>query len=257
MYAFHAPDGTPIPAVTAAAMREIDRIAVEETGPELLQMMENAGRALARTLLSEVAEPERARILIMAGTGGNGGGGICAARHLAPRVRCVELVLTDPERLSATARSQLRTFRHTSGVAVDLEALLRRNRPGIPGGRPEPPGDGYDAVGDAVLGYSVRGAPRGAAADAVAWLADAAAPVISLDLPSGLDPDTGATPGPVPRPRVTVTLHLPKPGLANPVAGRVVLADLGIPDAATRRAGFEPPRFGRGFLLPLTRAGGR
>lgn len=73
-----------VPAVTAAQMREIDRIAVEETGPNLFQMMENAGRNLA-VLVTELlgANWQGAEILVLAGGGGSGGGGICAARHLA------------------------------------------------------------------------------------------------------------------------------------------------------------------------------
>ena len=70
-----------VPAVTAAQMREVDRVAVEETGPNLYQMMEHAGRSLALTAL-EMATDD-GPIVVLAGTGGNGGGGLAAARHLA------------------------------------------------------------------------------------------------------------------------------------------------------------------------------
>jgi hypothetical protein len=77
-------DGMEVPAVTAAQMREVDRIAIEETGPTLLQMMEHAGRSLALEVLRRLGGAWRtARVVVLAGTGGNGGGGICAARHLA------------------------------------------------------------------------------------------------------------------------------------------------------------------------------
>jgi hypothetical protein len=72
-----------VPAVTAAEMREIDRIAAGETGPNLFQMMENAGRNLALQAIEVLGPDWRERhILVLAGGGGNGGGGICAARHL-------------------------------------------------------------------------------------------------------------------------------------------------------------------------------
>ena len=72
--------GIVVPAVDSAQMREVDRIAVEETGPNLFQMMENAGRNLALLAIQLLGEGwERAKVLVLAGSGGNGGGGICAA----------------------------------------------------------------------------------------------------------------------------------------------------------------------------------
>jgi len=69
-------------------MREVDRVAMDETGPNLFQMMENAGRNLAELAFEKIGEGWRnAKIVVLAGTGGNGGGGICAARHLANRPR--------------------------------------------------------------------------------------------------------------------------------------------------------------------------
>src|SRR5262245_36125005 len=85
-----------VPAVDEAQMREIDRLAMQETGPNLFQMMENAGRNLAE-LTMELAP--RSRPLVLAGPGGNGGGGICGARHLANRGVAVRLCLADPEQL--------------------------------------------------------------------------------------------------------------------------------------------------------------
>jgi hypothetical protein len=82
-----------VPAVTAAQMREVDRVAVEETGPNLYQMMEHAARSLALTAL-EMATDD-GPIVVLAGTGGNGGGGLAAARHLANRGRDVTVVLAD------------------------------------------------------------------------------------------------------------------------------------------------------------------
>src|SRR5215813_10687352 len=98
---FETDQGILVPAVTAEEMREVDRVAVEETGPNLYQMMENAGRNLA-TLALEIlgGYSNRCRILVLAGTGGNGGGGICAARHLANRGVPVVLSLAEAHRLS-------------------------------------------------------------------------------------------------------------------------------------------------------------
>src|SRR6516225_9315083 len=74
--------GVEVPAVDAAQMREVDRIAMEETGPNLFQMMENAGRNLARLAIDVLGDRwQEAKVLVLSGSGGNGGGGICAARH--------------------------------------------------------------------------------------------------------------------------------------------------------------------------------
>ncbi len=78
--------GIAVPVVTTDQMREIDRIAIDETGPNLFQMMENAGRNIALQVM-EILGVRRntAKAIVLAGGGGNGGGGICAARYLANR----------------------------------------------------------------------------------------------------------------------------------------------------------------------------
>ncbi len=84
MDSFHTEGGLRVPAVTAQQMREVDRVAVEDIGPNLHQMMENAGRSLASVCMTMLGERGAGRpVAVVAGTAGNGGGGICAARHLA------------------------------------------------------------------------------------------------------------------------------------------------------------------------------
>lgn len=224
--------------VTVAQMREIDRVAVDETGPNLLQMMENAGRSLAELTLRRLERPAaRSTVVVLAGTGGNGGGGIASARHLASRVDDVILCVTDVGRLSPAARVQLAIFRHTAGREV-LPAALEGTRP--------------DLVVDAVLGYGLSGAPRGPARELVEWAGNADVPVLSLDVPSGIDSDTATSPGVVVRPVGTLTLALPKKGLLNAATGDLWLADLGIPAEAFRRAGvdYQVP-FDDRFMVPL------
>ena len=82
---FTTTDGIRIPGITTEQMVEVDRIAIDETGPNLYQMMENTGRNLTLTIIDLIAEISSPSIIILAGTGGNGGGGICAARHLLNR----------------------------------------------------------------------------------------------------------------------------------------------------------------------------
>ncbi len=234
--------GVAVPAVTTAQMREVDRVAIEETGPNLFQMMENAGRDLAATVLAHLGgEATRRMVLVLAGTGGNGGGGIVAARHLANRGVAVNLMIPDDSKLSDVPRAQFETFRHSGG---DVVAELPAATPHV--------------VIDALIGYSLVGAPRGTAADMIGLVADLSsrgAWVISLDIPSGMDATTGARPGPVVAPNVTLTLALPKTGLVAEGAGSLLLGDLGIPAATYRRSGiaWDGPVFDDRFVVGLSR----
>jgi NAD(P)H-hydrate epimerase len=220
---FITEDGVAVPAVTASQMREIDRIAIEETGPNLFQMMENAGRNLALQTIHLLGERWRnARVVVLAGGGGNGGGGICAARHLANRDIDVALALSEPDRLGEVPAFQRKVFRSTRGREVDL-ATLAAQRP--------------DIIVDALIGYGLREAPRGRAAELISWANAAGAPILALDVPSGMNATTGERPGACIRARATLTLALPKTGLAQGTAGELWLADIGIPRATYERAG--------------------
>lgn len=225
-----------VPTVTADQMREIDRIAVEDSGPSLAQMMEHAGRSLARVVL-ETREGEDP-VVVLAGTGGNGGGGIAAARHLRHRSVPVVVAVTDEDRLAGVPGLHFDQYLEAGGDVI------------APGDLPDvEPG----LVVDAVLGYGLEGPPRGVAAGMIRWSNTAGVPIVSLDVPSGLDPTTGATPGVHVVADHTVTLALPKAGLRPEVCGRVLLADLGIPPATLHRAGVPvaPSPFAAGFLVEL------
>ena len=220
---FLTDDGRPVPAVTTDEMREVDRVAVEEVGLELLQMMENAGRTLAELVRERTSEP----VVVLAGDGGNGGGGLCAARHLANHSWDVSVVLDRARgELTGAAATQHRILDGTDatclGTALDRTLL-----------------DEVGLVVDAVVGYGLRGALRGRASELVEAANAVATPVVSLDVPSGLDATTGEVPGVVVDPEAVLTLALPKTGLAVVENGEVWLADIGIPHAVYRRVGVE------------------
>jgi NAD(P)H-hydrate epimerase len=236
---FATADGTAVTAVTAAEMLHIDNEAVDGAGPALLQMMENAGRNLAEEVL-DLAARRLGLIVILAGSGGNGGGAICAARHLANHGVATALVLTRPsERLSPAATQQLEIYAETNGqfhAADDVGSLV----PGV--------------IIDGLIGYGLRGAPRGPTAALIQWCNGSPAPVVSLDVPSGIDSTTGVAPGDYVRPDRTLTLALPKTGLATVQTGELILADIGIPAGVYARAGIdhESP-FPGGYRVPLQR----
>jgi len=226
---FRTEDGIVVPAVTAEQMRQVDRIAVEEFGLGILQMMENAGRNLAENVM-DMLDSARGEVTVLAGAGGNGGGGLCCARHLHNRGFKVWVVLDrDPSILRAAAANQLNILQAAGLQPADptkASELMRRSQ----------------IVVDALIGYSLRGAPQGRAAELIDLCNQHAARVLSLDVPSGLDATTGAAPGLVVRPERTLTLALPKTGLTN-VEGELCLADIGILPEITYRLGlsFEPP----------------
>ncbi len=238
-YSFVTDQGVEVPAVTAGQMREIDRIAIEETGPNLYQMMENAGRNLALTAIEMLGEEWRdGSILVMAGPGGNGGGGICAARHLANRGAGVAVVLSAAERLGEVPRQQLDVY-GASGGRIIAPSEVGWETPAL--------------VIDALIGYSLTGPLRSSALDLALWGNDVTAPVLSLDLPSGLDSTTGEAEGAVVMAMRTMTLALPKTGLGGEPSGDLLLADIGIPGETYRRAGLEVAAevFGESYTVAI------
>lgn len=206
-------------------MAEADRIASEELGIPLELLMENASHQIAvaaRIFLGGVAGKT---IIALAGSGNNGGDALGAVRHLSG--------------WGASVGAQL------SGPADGLRPLARRQhdilaRCGVP----------FDAVAgdadlliDGLLGYSVAGPPRAAVADLIRAANGSGVPILSIDLPSGMHPDTGEPLGITIRAALTVTLALPKRGLmtthSRALVGELLLADIGIPPQAFDRLGID------------------
>ncbi len=227
---FRTPDGRVVTAVSADAMREVDRVAVEEVGVSILMMMEHAGRSLADPLRGY-----EGRVVVLAGGGGNGGGGLCAARHLLNAGVDVQVVLgPDPADLTGAAARQFGVLREM-GVSPAADDVL---------------GDA-DVVLDALVGYGLSGPLRGRPAELVDRLDDPDAEIRSLDVPSGVNATTGERPGPAVDADLTTTLALPKTGLGG--VGPVRLADIGLPRVVFERAGvdYEWP-YGDGVVVDLS-----
>ncbi len=213
-----------LPWISVAQMREVDRIMIEDLGITLPRMMENAGARLASLVHQLHGGDLRGRpIAVLAGAGGNGGGGMVAARHLAVAGARVTVSL-------ATHRDRL--------AAVTAEQLAILERMGIPIGDGREPAGEHDLVLDALLGYGQSGAPRGIVAHLVRW--SAGRRVVALDVPSGLELSTGRALAPYVEAEATLTLALPKAGLRGHVggiAGDLYLADIGVPPAVHERMG--------------------
>lgn len=206
-----------IATITGGEMRDVDRIMIDEYGIDLVRMMENAGRALAHVAISRFA-PSSA--VVLAGPGGNGGGGLVAARHLTNRGVSATVVLARPD-LTEVARKQLQILRHM-GVPITAE--------------PRAAG----LVIDALIGYGLHGDPRGRTAELIDWANTQPAPVLALDNPSGLDPTHGLPQERCVSATATLSLALPKAGLLRATeVGELYLADIGIPPAVYSRFGIN------------------
>lgn len=219
-----------VASASASLMAEVDRRAIEAYGITLLQMMEQAGSHLAEVVRFELGGMLDGRSIVVAvGPGNNGGGGLVAARHLANRGARVRVVLARPAlRMAEAARHQLATL-----LAMDVSCCVATYD--LSDEELEVAFAGADLVVDAILGYSLRGAPRGEVERLIGFLVRAGRPAVSLDIPSGMDPDSGCAAGAVVAATATLTLALPKPGLLAEAGaantGRLYLGDLGLPAA--------------------------
>lgn len=231
-------------------MAEVDRLMTDAYRIGLPLMMENAGAALAMLVERSLQRrPGPASVVVLAGTGGNGGGALVAARRLAAWGRDVRVILAD-RNLSRTPMMQKRILVRM-GVAVNsstgeedawVASELAR----------------ATVVIDGLIGYSLQGAPRGEVARLIGLTAKAGGRIVSLDLPSGLDPSSGVPANPTVRAAATLTLALPKRGLllpmARPYVGRLYLADIGVPLQAYALLGIDVPElFAKAPLIRIAR----
>lgn len=223
-------DPSTIGWISEDQMIAVDRMMIEDLQITLFQMMENAGRNLARVVL-DLHRP--ASVAVAAGTGGNGGGGMVAARHLANAGVDVTLTVTSPDRLTPVPQHQFDVLQRMGIVTSDQVHA------------------DADVVIDAVIGYSLRGAPRGRSAELIASINAAGSRVVSLDNPSGVDVTTGDVPGEAVQADTTMTLCLPKSGLrGHPFVGHLLVADISVPPAITVPLG-GAPNFASGPILHL------
>lgn len=235
---FITENGIFVPAVTAAQMKEIDRTAIEESGPNLYQMMENAGRNLAQLTISVLGKNRDQEILILAGTGGNGGGGICAARHLSNRGYRVKVCVTEPDALSVVTQNQLHILTSTN-VKIISGMKLKTEKP--------------DLIIDAVLGYGLESKPRGKALEFIEWVDTQLCIKISLDIPSGLNATNGEAYSSFVSPDLTLTLALPKTGLKKMHTGELFLGDIGLTKGCVKRIvpALDEKLFSEEYILRL------
>jgi hydroxyethylthiazole kinase-like uncharacterized protein yjeF len=226
---------------TAREMKSIDERAIRGMGIPGLDLMEQAGRAVARVTWDLLDGAPAAKVLVFCGGGNNGGDGFVAARLLKGKGADARVVLlTEPGKLTEDASVNRRRAldagvpiqtAQDSGSIAALESDIAE----------------ADVVIDAILGTGITGEVRGRFRDAIDAINEHARSVVAVDAPSGLDADTGRVLGTVVDADISVTFGLPKRGHflmpGRESVGSLAVADIGFPSAAVDEEGIRVETF--------------
>ncbi len=203
--------------LTATEMRVLDRNA-EWMGVKVLDLMENAGRAVADAVLREFAAKGK-RVLLVCGTGNNGGDGLVAARYLKPACDVTVLLAKPPSEIATSeALQSYEKVKDSVPIVVGGEhdaELIRKT----------------DVIVDALLGTGVRGSVKDPYASLIRAMNESGKPILSVDVASGLGSDLAVLP------IATVALHDAKEGMTEENSGRISVAPIGIPPEVERTIG--------------------
>jgi hydroxyethylthiazole kinase-like uncharacterized protein yjeF len=214
------PEEWPIPALSSAQVAEVDRLAASRFALPVEWLMEAAGWQVARHCQGQTA--------VLCGKGSNGGDGLAAARHLHRWGRLHSIAALD--------RGALRGPAEKMAAALEAVGVEIADQPQL---------EGSVLILDAIFGTGLNRPPEGKAAAWIEAVNGSGRRVLAIDLPSGLEADTGRALVPTVRAAVTVTLGLPKAGLlagdGPALAGEVWLADIGIPPQAYAMVGAAMP----------------
>ncbi|GAB6158432.1 NAD(P)H-hydrate dehydratase [Desulfotomaculum varum] len=214
---------------TAEEMKKIDRQAIEQYGIPGVVLMENAGLRVVEVIQEILSDIKGKVFSILVGKGNNGGDGLVAARHLHNRGGQVKvLLLADPEEFQGDARANLTIWQkmgqpiyqvnQVNGINILKLALLNT-----------------DLIVDALYGTGFRGSVNEKTGRVIELINNSSLPVVAVDIPSGLEADTGRANGPCIRATHTVTFGIPKLGLVvEPgagYAGQLHVVDISLPKA--------------------------
>ena len=233
-------------ALTAAEMREVDRLTTERFGIPAWQLMEAAGKSAAEVFLEQFGRRRTTppgHVCVLCGKGNNGGDGLVVARYLKEEADLVDVYLfANPEQLEGDAAKNLQRWQEVGGkiVAVTSEAEWEKHWPAIASS---------DVILDAILGTGIRGGASGFVARAIEDVnrlsRNATAPrpgwIVAVDTPTGLPSDGAPADGPVIRAHLTVTFTAPKIGQMISrdagCCGDLVVRQIGTPEALVEQVG--------------------
>jgi len=215
--------------LNASEMAEIDRTTIENVGIPGVVLMENAGRGIVEEIENFLEEIVDKQIVIFCGKGNNGGDGYVIARHLTNHGANVAVFLAGKkEAIKGDARINLKVLENM-GVTVQ-EISSAEQIPDL---------HQIDLVVDAILGTGVSGPVTGFFGELINFMNELGAPIVSVDLPSGMETDSGAVHGVCVKADVTVTMAHLKTGLlfspARDFAGEIVVVDISVPPEISDR----------------------
>jgi NAD(P)H-hydrate epimerase len=209
-----------LPTLTSRQVKEVDALTQERFGVSVDWLMEAAGWQVARSSAGPA--------VVVCGVGNNAGDGLAAARHLHRWGRLVGVCCVDPTRMKGPAARELEAVTRL-GITISDKLQMKD----------------VEFVVDAIFGTGLTRAPEGRFAEWIETINASGAHVVAVDVPSGLDADSGVAYAPTVHADLTVTLGLPKPGLTTGdgprVCGDIWLADIGVPFEAYAAAGVSPP----------------
>ncbi len=204
--------------ITTEGMARLEKLS-EKYGVSTLRLMENAGAGLARIIIERYTlGRSKKRVLVVCYHGNNGGDGFVAARHLqkTPKLTVHVAFLGETEKLKAEAE--------TNFERLDPDLLVSFERTDL---------DSYDIIVDALLGTGAKGQLKGPIASAVKRINASSAHIVAVDVPTGLDLDTGNTSEPTIHAELIVTFHDIKQGLVKAnLEDKCIIVDIGVPEEA-------------------------
>lgn len=207
--------------ITGTHSKLADRYAIDVLGIPSLELMENASRHVAEYIRRELRGK---KILVACGTGNNGADGVCIARLIRDEFEVSLVIAGDLKKASWEFLYQLSEYKRIGGSITFFEDLQQLPQ--------------ADVLVDAIFGIGLKGRLRPDAEAVLAKVDSMNYPhVVAVDVPSGIDADTGDSTGVVIPADVTITFGRNKTGLTEDKAGKVMVCDIGIPDEAYIRAG--------------------
>lgn len=232
-----------LPLVTALEMREIDRKAAEVFGTPTLDLMENAGKGLAKVIQKHY--PATKRVAIFCGKGNNGGDGLVAARYLSGKANVVVFLLCGKNEISGNARVNLDKFKGKLFEITEEEEFKKT----ISGAAKA------DIIVDAILGTGLKSELSLPYRSIVEGINSLGKRVIAVDIPSGIDSDTGQIMGAAVKAEMTITFGIPKVGLylfpGCDYAGKIEVIDIGFPEALISAEGMKTGIIEHADIAPL------
>lgn len=230
----------PLAAISRRQMEQVDLALVEQIGFTLEMMVENASFLIATKAKEMLGEVKSKKITVLVGSGHNGADALATARRLSSWSADVTVLLSSQRQQLKPATNYQLELAEIFGVRVyDPGALI-----------PD-----CQLIIDGLLGYNGLGKPRGDTAELINAAMKLRSPILAIDLPSGLDADTGKADQPAIRADVTLTLAYPKLGLtkdfAKNMVGELLLADVSIPPLIWQKLKLPPPDFSQSSVVTI------